>query len=497
MPIRITGRHFLSSKRVAVLLLASVAMVLNVHMSASAATQASWTSIFDGSDHDLAAKTEDVDALHTDDGVVFTISTAGVATVSGNTWQDKDVFSYDPIGDAWTLEAAGSTHALTTNAEDIDALSYLADGSYIISTRGNFNINGLQGRDEDLVKYDIGSNSWSIMFDGSAEGLPGNADVDAAHVISETDFLVSFNVDSINLPGIGLVNDEDIVRFTDGAWSMYFDGSLYDLSTNGEDIDAIVLQDDGSLLISTVGVARVTGISGKVADEDIMRFEFPDSPPADPITFALLGDSITRGYLPDNPVPWRIAIQNPMIAANCSYDFLGNSTGDDEFNLYGAGFDDDNDGNWSARTSHAFVQNLGYSTIVDNQVDVALIFLGTNNINVQSPSAAFNELETWVDNSRSASPNTEFFVAQITPHDSGYDFTGGDTLANIQAYNQLIADYAAITPNVTAVDMYTGYDYVADHRDGIHPTQAGAQKIADQWVNALRSSGVMDGNCSL
>ena len=51
---------------------------------------------------------------------------------------------------------------------------------------------------------------------------------------------------------------------------MYLDGSDISLTTNAEDIDGLDIQDDGSLLISSSGTMRVSGLTAK--DEDIALF---------------------------------------------------------------------------------------------------------------------------------------------------------------------------------------------------------------------------------
>lgn len=118
-----------------------------------------------------------------------------------------------------------------------------------------------------------------LYMDGSDVGLGGATarDVNAFHILDDGSILLSI-VGASSLPGVGVVDDSDIVRFiptslggdTAGTFNLYFDGSDVGLSTKGEDIDALTLLDDGSLLISTLGSASVSGVSAK--DEDLLRF---------------------------------------------------------------------------------------------------------------------------------------------------------------------------------------------------------------------------------
>jgi hypothetical protein len=71
-------------------------------------------------------------------------------------------------------------------------------------------------------------------------GLPAGADVDGFVRIDATHFLMSFNADvTIPVPGPDLaVQDEDIVAFNAGTWSVYFDGTLHGLTSGNLDVDA-------------------------------------------------------------------------------------------------------------------------------------------------------------------------------------------------------------------------------------------------------------------
>jgi hypothetical protein len=69
--------------------------------------------------------------------------------------------------------------------------------------------------------------------------------------------------------------DEDVLLFTptslgdttSGTWSWYFDGSDVGLATDSnEDVDAIAVATDGSVLLSTLGAFAVTGVSGTGSD---------------------------------------------------------------------------------------------------------------------------------------------------------------------------------------------------------------------------------------
>lgn len=133
--------------------------------------------------------------------------------------------------------------------------------------------------DEDILAYDTATGIWSRHFDGSDVGLSGSGarDVDAFHLLDDGSILISV-VGATTIPDVGSIDDSDIVRFvptslgnnTAGTFEWYFDGSDVGLTSNGEDVDAVHVLDNGDLLISTSGGFSVTGVSGN--DEDLARF---------------------------------------------------------------------------------------------------------------------------------------------------------------------------------------------------------------------------------
>ncbi len=131
-------------------------------------------------------------------------------------------------------------------------------------------------RDEDILAFDTDTLTWAIYFDGSDVGL-GTTDVDAFTFTAEGVILLSLDA-PFDIPGLGLVDDSDIVAFTptttghqtSGSFELFFDGSDVGLESEAEDIDAVGLTPEGALLISTLGNFQL-GASGR--DEDLLRFQ--------------------------------------------------------------------------------------------------------------------------------------------------------------------------------------------------------------------------------
>ncbi len=170
----------------------------------------------------------------------------------------------------------GIDESVNINENDGKLYEFALGATIFATTRDTVRLNGNTFADEDIIAYDARTGRWFPFLDLSDLGL-GNRDVDAVHRNNDGSFLLSFNQD-FNLDGLGRVDDSDIVRFvpssigrnTAGTFQRYFDGSDVGLTTNGEDIDAVSIDRNGDILISTNGSFNVNGISGN--DEDILAF---------------------------------------------------------------------------------------------------------------------------------------------------------------------------------------------------------------------------------
>ena len=152
------------------------------------------------------------------------------------------------------------------------------DGSFLFSLQADETLNGITYSEQDVVLFN--GTDFSLFFDGSDVSLPnttGASEINALDVISPNELLLSFN-QSTTLPGLGTVDDSDVVLFaatsfgenTAGNFSLYFDGGDVGLSSNAEDIDGLTRLSDGSLLISTRGDLNASGFSA--VDEDVVLF---------------------------------------------------------------------------------------------------------------------------------------------------------------------------------------------------------------------------------
>jgi hypothetical protein len=137
---------------------------------------------------------------------------------------------------------------------------------------------------QDVILLDQATGQWSMHIDGSDVGLGSTWVIDALAALPDGSFVMSFTT-NVSIPGLVggpealLVNRSDLVRFiptstgwnTAGIWEFWFDGSDVGLETTGEDIDAIDVLADGSILISTKAAMTVPGFT-KIAPQSILRF---------------------------------------------------------------------------------------------------------------------------------------------------------------------------------------------------------------------------------
>ncbi len=168
----------------------------------------------------------------------FYVSFANDVTMPGlGRVQDEDVLYYD--GSAWSVYFDGTAHGMTASAQDVNGIS-VRNGLLYFSTFGNKKPPGVSGRGDNSDIYTWDGSSFARVFDATAHGVTGSARVDGTAVIDDTHFYATFAANT-TLPGVGPVEDEDVVEYDNGTWSMWFNGTAHGLTTAKLDIDAISL----------------------------------------------------------------------------------------------------------------------------------------------------------------------------------------------------------------------------------------------------------------
>ena len=228
-----------------------------------------------------------VDGLKVVDATHFYLSFDGTNTnvpTLGNV-QDEDIVFYN--NGAWSVYFDGTAVGLTNNNLDIDAFDFVGTTLYF-STAGNTNPPGAggSGDDADIYRWNGGS-SYTRIFDASAAGLSGGADVDALVVVDETHFYLSFNSTNTNVPSLGNVQDEDVVFRNGGVWSIYFDGTARGLTNNNHDLDGFDIASGASVTGDAGGSGAASG-----------AVPFPQAPLLD--TFSVADGALSASWLGDS-----------------------------------------------------------------------------------------------------------------------------------------------------------------------------------------------------
>jgi hypothetical protein len=194
-----------------------------------------------------------------DDEVVVALQNP--VTLAGIAFDDSDLARLSRGANGWSVSLLfdGSDVGLTTNSEAIDAITGLADGSLLLSTRGGGSVS-IGGSTfvfaaEDLMRFnpsslgDTTAGSWSVWADLSDMGITGSTEnISAVDVVADGRvFLVSSGATSAPASaatgGTSLTAaNEDVFVLqpaslgatTSGSFppGLFFDGSLYGLANN-------------------------------------------------------------------------------------------------------------------------------------------------------------------------------------------------------------------------------------------------------------------------
>jgi hypothetical protein len=169
-----------------------------------------------------------------------------------------DVVRYDGL--AYSIEfdafAAGIPRGVVTDATSLSAGGLLLSFDTTVDLGG-----GLVVADEDLVEWN--GATFSMLFDGSAEGLDAGLDVDAAQDLGGG--LLAMSFDTAGSVGGIAFDDEDVLRFDGASWSLEFDGSAASSSWAAADLDAVMVPEPAAAMLLLCGVAGLVGLVHRAA----------------------------------------------------------------------------------------------------------------------------------------------------------------------------------------------------------------------------------------
>jgi hypothetical protein len=183
--------------------------------------------------------------------------------LSGTTVRDGEIAYDDPAGGVFV-----ALRDALPDGVDVDGYHADGPGALLFSTDVAVALpGGVVAAPEDVVLLSGGI--WTIVFDGSAEGVPPDADVDALTRLGADAFLLSFDT-TVDLGGV-VADDEDVVAFDGVGFGLALDVSALAVSPAFDpalDVDALDARPDGGFALSFDG----SGSAGGVAfdDEDVL-----------------------------------------------------------------------------------------------------------------------------------------------------------------------------------------------------------------------------------
>ena len=192
------------------------------------------------------------------------LSTTGGAKLGGLVFRDGDLVEYNPVLNTATLFFSESRFS---HHEDIDAVDILENGHIILSTTGGAKLGGLVFRDGDLVEYDPVIDKATLFF---SEDLfsSHHADIDAVDILPNGHIILS-TAGRAKLGGLRF-NDGDLVEYDPVAntSSLFFSEGWF---SHSEDIDAVQIFENGHILLSTKGRAKLGGL--RFFDGDLVEYD--------------------------------------------------------------------------------------------------------------------------------------------------------------------------------------------------------------------------------
>ena len=176
---------------------------------------------------------------------------------SGATAKEKDIIYREPGFHSFYL--TGSDVGIPDGV-NIDAFAVCPEGD-IISFDIPTEVGGNAFAERDIVLHNGGI--LSKILDGAAIGIPAGVDIDAVTRLQDGSFL--FSVDVPTTLGSITCNPNDIVQYREGVFNIFFNGTAQGIPENAN-IDAIWVGVSAELLFSLDIPAELNGLSVKETD---------------------------------------------------------------------------------------------------------------------------------------------------------------------------------------------------------------------------------------
>jgi hypothetical protein len=199
------------------------------------------TAAFGGLDAVVTGRSAQLDAYHIDpashpDEQIFSVNVP--VSLGGTLYGPGDVVRWN--GSSFASHVSAAAQGIPDGVV-VDATTQGASAT-IISLDQTVDLGGTVVHPADLVEL---AGSPTVVFDGSAAGVPTGANLDAAHRLPSGNLLVSFDV-PLSLGGT-LVMPEDVAEWNGSTWELAIDGSAIDAAwarSNRTGLYAVTLADD-------------------------------------------------------------------------------------------------------------------------------------------------------------------------------------------------------------------------------------------------------------
>jgi lysophospholipase L1-like esterase len=200
---------------------------------------------------------------------------------------------------------------------------------------------------------------------------------------------------------------------------------------------------------------------------------------ATPVKIMPLGDSITG-----SPGCWRALLWN-MLQQNgyTNIDFVGTLPPQG----CGVTYDGDNEGHGGILATGIVSANQLPGWLASTRPDIVMMHLGTNDVwNNIAPATILAAFSTMVDQMRASNASMKILVAKIIPMNPS---NCAECAARVVAFDAAIPAWAAgkstAQSPIVVVDQWTGFNDATDTGDGVHPNDAGNQKMSSRWYPPL------------
>lgn len=191
------------------------------------------------------------------------LSTSGSAQLAGLSFEDEDLVLFDPVKNSASIFFDGG---LYKKDEDTNAVSVVANGNLLLSTRSKASLGGLSFKDGDIVEYDPSTGSASKFF--SENRFRGDEEINALSLLHNGNIVLSTRRNAV-LGGLAFEKD-DLVEYNvaTGEASLFLDGDLFNRNQN---IRAVHVLKNGNIALSTKKKATLGGIT--FGDDSIIEYD--------------------------------------------------------------------------------------------------------------------------------------------------------------------------------------------------------------------------------